>query len=82
MSKTIYLYSIYDSVAEEFGPIFEAGNDSVALRAKKGLLKQVDPSMLAEFDLYCVGEYEIVEGKVKVKGYDIMKSVFEAVNNG
>ena len=38
--------------------------------------------MLAEFYLYCVGEYEIVEGKVKVTGYDIMKYVFEAVNNG
>ena len=81
MSKTIYLYSIYDSVAEEFGPIFEAGNDSVALRAKKGLLKQVDPSMLAEFDLYCVGEYEIVAGEVQVKGYEEMRAVFEVVNN-
>ena len=82
MPKTIYLYSIYDSVAEEYGPIFEAGNDSVALRAKKGLLKQVDPSMLDEFHLFCVGEYEIVEGKINVQGYDIQKVVSEVVNNG
>ena len=82
MSKTIYLYSIYDSVAEEFGPIFEAVNEAVALRAKKGLLKQVDPSMLAEFDLFCVGEYEIVEGEVKVTGYEEMIAVNEVVNNG
>lgn len=81
MPKTIYLYSIYDSVAEEYGPIFEAGNNSVALRAKKGLLKQVDPSMLDEFNLFCVGEYEIVEGKINVKGYDIQKVVSEVVNN-
>ena len=81
MPKTIYLYSIYDRVAEEFGPIFEAGNEAIALRAKKGLLKQVDPSMLADFDLFCVGEYEIVEGGVKVQGYDEMKAVIEVVNN-
>ena len=45
-------------------------------------MKQVDPSMLAEFDLYCVGEYEIVAGEVQVKGYEEMRAVFEVVNNG
>lgn len=47
------LYSIYDKVADEFGPIFEAKNDMVASRAYVGIVK---PEMAHDFELYAVGE--------------------------
>lgn len=47
------LYSIYDKVADEFGPIFEAKNDMVASRAYAGLVK---PDMAHDYELYAVGE--------------------------
>lgn len=47
------LYSIYDKVAEEFGPIYEAKNDMVASRAYASLVK---PEMAHDYELYAVGE--------------------------
>lgn len=47
------LYSIYDKVADEFGPIYEAKNDMVASRAYAGLVK---PDMAHDYELYAVGE--------------------------
>jgi len=49
------LYSIYDKVADEFGPIYEAKNDMVASRAYAGLVK---PDMAHDYQLYAVGEHE------------------------
>jgi len=47
------LYSIYDKVADEFGPFYEAKNDMVASRAYAGLVK---PEMVHDYELYAVGE--------------------------
>jgi len=47
------LYSIYDKVADEYGPIFEAKNDMVASRGYAGLVK---PDMVHDYELYAVGE--------------------------
>ena len=47
------LYSIYDKVADEFGPIYEAKNDMVASRAYASLVK---PEMAHDYELYAVGE--------------------------
>lgn len=47
------LYSIYDKVADEYGPIYEAKNDMVASRAYAGLIK---PEMAYDYELYAVGE--------------------------
>lgn len=47
------LYSIYDKVADEFGPIYEAKNDMVASRAYAGLVK---PEMAHDYELYAIGK--------------------------
>lgn len=47
------LYSIYDKVADEFGPVFEAKNDMVASRGYTGLVK---PDIAHDYELYAVGE--------------------------
>lgn len=51
------LYTIFDLVAEESGPIFEAKNDAVSLR-KYNLNIQKDGINTAEFKLYRVGEID------------------------
>lgn len=35
------LYSIFDTVAEEFGQIFQCRTDAIAIRATRNLLKNV-----------------------------------------
>lgn len=47
------LYSIYDKVADEFGPIYEAKNDMVASRAYASLVK---PEIEHDYELYAVGK--------------------------
>ena len=47
------LYSIYDKVADEYGPIYEAKNDMVASRAYASLVK---PEIAHDYELYAVGE--------------------------
>lgn len=48
------LYVIYDKVADETGPIFEAKNSSVALRNVAHVLKD---SCLTDYKLIKIGSY-------------------------
>lgn len=48
------LYCIYDKVAQEGGPLFEAKNDTVALRIVSGISL---PSPREDYKVFCVGEY-------------------------
>lgn len=50
------LYVIFDSVAEESGPIFQAKNDAVALRQFGNLQKKEGFS--DEFSLWCFGSFD------------------------
>lgn len=52
------LYAIYDRAAEESGPLFEAKNDSVAIRSYTQLLDRVAPHDRDAYRLYCVGTYD------------------------
>jgi len=52
------LYVIYDKVAEESGPIFEAKNDGTALRNYNIFMQKTSPDNLADYELYCVGEID------------------------
>lgn len=49
------IYAIYDSVAEECGPIWTAKNDAVAVRNCRNSLKEV---RLEEYKLYALGELD------------------------
>lgn len=49
------LYSVYDRVAEEYGPVFEARNDAVAIRAYKDLFAKSLHGPLNEYDLTFMG---------------------------
>jgi len=56
---TVNIYTIYDNVAEEAGPIFEAKNDGTARRAFKRMIE--DPTKFTgdpeEFVIICLGSY-------------------------
>lgn len=51
----IGLYTIYDRVAEEAGPVFQAINDGVALRNTVQVLKPLSPTLRDEYQLIKVG---------------------------
>ena len=54
-----YVYCIFDKVANEGGPLFQAKNDAVALRQfqmmREGLHKEVRPD---DFKLFRLGFYD------------------------
>lgn len=52
------LYVIYDKIAEESGPVFQAPNDGVAKRNYRGLLQQVAKVDQNEYRLVLVGTIE------------------------
>ena len=52
------MYTIYDKIAKETGPIVTYNNDHAALRALPGAFKGHEES-INEFDLYCVGSIDI-----------------------
>ena len=66
------IYSIYDSVAEEYGPIFNAKSDAVAKRAVTGILNSGEIRS-NDYDLYCLGSYDTDTGEIN--------SVVEFVGN-
>lgn len=68
------LYCIYDRVAEESGPIFEAKNDMMALRMYNGVNLPGQPD---DFQLLRLGEYH--HSPVKIVP---LKSPVEVVHAG
>ncbi len=61
------LYVVYDKLAEESGPVFEAKNDQVARRAYNQILGQNKVNSADEYALYKVGEIEKEEMRVTGK---------------
>lgn len=60
------VYVIYDRIAEESGPMFEATNDGVALRQACNVLKPLPASLLDDYQLVKIGEYDTKEMQVYV----------------
>ena len=60
------LYSLWDSVAGESGPIFQAKNDDVALRnvIQMFLELRADIANLESYHLYHVGDFDTELGKI------------------
>lgn len=60
------VYVIYDKVAEESGPMFEAVNNGVALRQACNVLKPLPPSLIYDYQLVKIGEYDTKEMQIYV----------------
>lgn len=63
MEQIEKLYSVYDNVAEEFGPVFMARNDQVAKRAVINMMHKAEVSA-NEYQLYQVGVFNTTNGKI------------------
>ena len=54
----VNIYTIYDVVAKECGPIFQSKNHDVAVRAFKSLISDTPNVNVSDYDLYCLGEFD------------------------
>ena len=54
----VNIYTIYDVVAKECGPIFQSKNHDVAVRAFKSLISDTPNVSVSDYDLYCLGEFD------------------------
>lgn len=52
------IYTVYDKVAEEAGPLFQAVNDGIALRNYRNM--QIPESLKNDYSLYRIGTYDTV----------------------
>lgn len=54
------LYTLYDNVAEQFGPVFQAANNAVAMRSVQNMkIKVYD-----DFQLFLIGEWDMESGEI------------------
>lgn len=60
------IYVIFDKVAEESGPMFEAVNDGIALRQACNILKPLPPSLHSDYQLVKIGEYDTKDMQIFV----------------
>lgn len=67
------VYTIYDRVAEEAGPLFLAVNDAVALRSYRQLVQSAGVVAEEEYTLYKIGSYD--SKTMKVDGVPLIKVV-------
>lgn len=54
----VNIYTIYDVLAKECGPIFQAKNDEVAKRAFKSLVDDTPNVVDSDYEIYCLGEFD------------------------
>lgn len=59
------LYVIYDRVAEESGPCFDAVNRGIALRNFRNLMEKVPGYQKADYRLYQVAHYDARTMKIE-----------------
>lgn len=60
------VYVIYDKVAEESGPMFEAVNDGIALRQACNVLKPLPNTLVEDYQLVKIGEYDTKDMQIYV----------------
>lgn len=58
------LFSVFDWKAREFGPIFEAKNEDVAIRQFKNMLSSERMLCPEDYSLYCFGEFDREKGEI------------------
>lgn len=68
------IYSIFDKVALEFGPLFEAKNSAVALRNFQMMFRRDKVSNPADFDLYQLGICDHDSGQISVQVPTVISS--------
>lgn len=57
------LFSLFDTVAEQFGPIFQSANTNTAIRSVQSMKIRAHE----DFKLYLVGEWDMESGRLKAR---------------
>lgn len=58
------LYTVYDILAEKYGPVFESVNDAVATRQFRNMLKDMPDISKEDFQLVKLGYFDRQESKI------------------
>lgn len=64
MDNLVNLYSINDTAANRFGPLFEAVNDQVAARSYLKIVEKVEKQFRGEYVLYRIGQFDSLTGMI------------------
>lgn len=64
------LFSVFDRKAQEFGPLFEAKNEDVAIRQFKNMLSSERMLSPEDYDLYSFGEFDREKGHILLEAED------------
>lgn len=88
MENEINLYTVYDSVTETAGPLFEQPNDQSAIRATVTMMirSEMRPDQIDDYQLFCVGKInrktmEIVSYPITEKGIDYESLFLRTMEN-
>lgn len=66
----VNIYTIYDVVAKECGPIFQGKNDDIAARVYHSILSDTPNINSDDYEIYCLGEFDTeARSFVPVDGY-------------
>lgn len=62
--NNVGLYSVYDTLAERYGPVYQAVNDAVATRMYYDVMRSIQVEWRTEYELYCLGKYDLYNGVI------------------
>ena len=77
----MFLYTVYDKVAQEHGPSFEAKNDEVAIRNVRDLIKNQRMDW-RDYDLCCHAEIKRFDEELTVEPVSRLVNVPVEVPDG
>lgn len=61
------IYIMFSRLANRYSDVFSCASDALAIKRVYQLLSQNDGSALNEWDLFCLGEFEISKGSIKLE---------------
>lgn len=75
------VYTIKDTVSEEFAPPFVAVNDAVAARQYRQALSSADPVVRPDYELYRIGTFDSQDASIVPSEVNIfVKTEMEILN--
>lgn len=79
----VNIYTVYDAVAEECGPIFQAKNDKLACRACDSMISEVSGFCVSDYHLWCLGSFDTEKRSFvpEKEGGRLVDYVFGSVNS-
>ena len=79
----VNIYTIYDKMAEECGPIFQAKNDKVACRACDSMICEACGTSVSDFQLWCLGAFDNEKREfTPIDNHDGTCGLFEEIQVG